>query len=276
MIAPLPQLPVPPLSGDTPGRQPDAREGGDGFAEILAAAAPPAGQLPGPPPIPEHGPAVVHVTADPEAAARAITDPADAVEARAEGSGPAAAAEIFNQQGLLGTATAAGTEAAPGVDTRPAHVAPSRRIVEGVAAASAEAGNLQLPAQISHASAVANAVNRPVAPGARSARPAAVPAAGPVAVTPSRIDAETSADPVKPAGRRLPVREAAARSAVQVVLRELEQGLHIAARTDALDDAERLRLHDEIAALLARHGLAARSIRISAPGRSAPLQEKFR
>jgi hypothetical protein len=59
-------------------------------------------------------------------------------------------------------------------------------------------------------------------------------------------------------------------------MRELEQGIHIAARAEGLDPAERARLHDEIAALLARHGLSARSIRISAPNRAGTSGERLK
>ncbi len=76
---------------------------------------------------------------------------------------------------------------------------------------------------------------------------------------------------------RLLVRTAAgARAPLQLVLHALEHGLHVAARVDALDESDRIRLHDEIAALLARHGLAARSIRIAAPVARALPEERLK
>jgi hypothetical protein len=89
-------------------------------------------------------------------------------------------------------------------------------------------------------------------------------------------EAEAEAEPARPLARRLAIRDPAARNAVQVAIRELEQGVHVAARAEGLDAAERARLHDEIAALLARHGLSARSIRISAPQRAARSEERLK
>jgi hypothetical protein len=65
----------------------------------------------------------------------------------------------------------------------------------------------------------------------------------------------------------LRVRATAARSPVALAMHAIENGLHVAARLEALDDADRARLRDGIAALLARHGLAAKSIQINAPAR---------
>jgi hypothetical protein len=59
-----------------------------------------------------------------------------------------------------------------------------------------------------------------------------------------------------------------------VVLRELEQGLHVAARVERLDPAERERLRDEITALLARHGLTPRSVRIEGPEGASTSQRR--
>ena len=59
-------------------------------------------------------------------------------------------------------------------------------------------------------------------------------------------------------------------------MRELEQGIHVAARAEGLDAAERVRLHEEITALLARHGLTPASVRISAPGRIRTSQETLK
>ncbi|MBQ1496687.1 MAG: hypothetical protein IIZ38_00085 [Sphingomonas sp.] len=81
-----------------------------------------------------------------------------------------------------------------------------------------------------------------------------------------------AADPVASAQRRAHRAPSAARSALHVALRELESGLQIAARVEGLDEAERHRLRDEIAALLGRHGLSAARIQINA----MPLRESER
>ena len=279
MIAPLPQLPLQPLPGEAPGRQNDPRDGGDAFAQILAAAPPTAGHLPGPPPIPEHGPAIAYVTAEPEPAPPAITDPAEVTERPTDGPAQATA-EVFNQQGLFGTATASASRevgAARRADAPSAAAdEPSRWIVDAMPVPAAGGGDHSVQAQASGRSATLAAVAGAAASIVRQAHPVAGSSASAVAARNVRIETEARAEPAKSAARRLPVREAAARSAAQVALHELEQGIHIAARTEALDESERIRLHDEIAALLARHGLSARSIRISAPARFAHLQEKPR
>jgi len=265
MIAPLPQHPQPPFQGEKPGSKPDPRKAEDGFGGILAAAQAPVRTPPlsGPPPVPEHGPAIVAAPIEPAAEA-AMLDPSRAPEME---EAVQAAAEVFNQDGFFGTAIA---DAAAPEDASPARFAPTGP-VEGAAPPPSAGSTLS---GISPA-IVAGAVTRPEGvPGHRpSSLHAARQASKATAFAAARaasIEVEISGERVKAIVRRAFVREPAARAAVQVVLHELEQGLHIAARP------ERIRLHDEIAALLASHGLSARSVRIHAPIRSAPLQEKFK
>lgn len=95
--------------------------------------------------------------------------------------------------------------------------------------------------------------------------------AGPVTTGFATLRAEASeADLVRPAGRRLLAGFAtrAAHSAARVALSETERGIHVMAVASALSVDERLRLADEIAALLSRHGLVPASIKITA--RPAP------
>lgn len=275
MIAPLQQHPQSPFHREKPGTRPEPREGEDGFAGILAAAQPPARTPPlaGSTPVREHGPAIVAAPIEPSTQA-AMLDPA--LAPGAEGAGPAA--EVFNRDGFFGTAIAdvAAPEAA-GEGASPARFALTGPLLEGAVPPASGASTLSGVAPAVVASAVARpggvAGNRLALPVA--ARQAAGTTSFAVA-SPVSNEVEIPAEPAKAIVRRAFIREPAARSAVQVVLRELEQGLHVAARTDALDEPERLRLHDEIAALLASHGLSARSVRIHAPIRSVLMQEKFK
>lgn len=300
MIAPLPPQPGLPQPVDPSGAKPDPRGEGDAFAEILAAAAAavPAPRVPGPPAI-EHGPAVVRISdiepgepVEPVDAAAVqvpaqlparapdqagLTDPASEIEAPRPDQ-PQPAARIFNQDGFFG----ASIDAAP-VD--PA-AAPAVAIPPGAAAGPA------LPPRETPAPVEMPITElRPVAAGAMPAQSASVSSAAVLprlsrvqptplstlaAARPVALETEGDAGPVKPISRRFTLREPSARAAVQVAMRELEQGVHVAARAEGLDAAERVRLHDEIAALLARHGLSARSIRISAPLREWPSQERLK
>lgn len=69
------------------------------------------------------------------------------------------------------------------------------------------------------------------------------------------ITGEQAASPTR---ARLLRGMAAARSPIHVAMRAVEQGLAVSARVEGLDEVERRQLRDEIAALLGRHGLAAR------------------
>lgn len=287
MIALLPPQPGPSKPVDPTSAAPNPRDG-DSFADILAAAAS-AVQTPrisGPPTL-DHGPAVVHIfDLEQERIALAqtpaqtpvqagLTDPTDAnEEPRADWLRPAA--RIFNQDGFFGasvdaplsdavSADALRTQAEPGIPSvaatpaLPSSIAPVATLPS--TAASTTPGS---PARTGSASAA-------ILPPAH--RLAAGPLATPLPMRGIAVDGDAEAEVVRPMLRRFVMREPAARTPVQVAIRELEQGLHVAARVEGLDAAERLRLHDEISALLARHGRSARSIRLSAPLR-APSQER--
>jgi hypothetical protein len=302
MIAPLPPQPGLPQPADQAVAKPDLPSDSDSFAEILAAAAaalPAAPRVPGPPPALEHGPAVMRIAdiapAEPVEPARAdlqaaaeppalapvqaplqagLTDPAAEIETP-HSDQPQPAARVFNQDGFFGTR----------ID---APAMPGPRIVPGTVSAAApldsdtpafEAGIAVQPASAgldSHAAPVAAA---PAEAGQRSPLQPTSRASGLLTgsgvARPIAFEDGISAEEAKPATRRAAFREPA-RATIQVAMRELEQGVHVAARAEGLDAAERVRLHDEITALLARHGLSARSIRISAPGRARTLEEKLK
>ena len=303
MIAPLPPQPGLPQPADPAGAKPDARGEGDAFAEILAAAAavvPASPRIPGPPPTLEHGPAVMRVsdieTVEPVEPAQAavhvpaqmsvevpvqagLTDPAGEIEAPRPDQ-PQPAARIFNQDGFFGSSVdAPGSET---VDAGAASVAAVARTMPGVVAVpmplQAETAIAQLQA-VAAGTMPTRAVSTGVTPAATLPRVSRVrpgPLAMPPTLRPAAFETEAEAESLKPITRRFVVREPAARAAVQVAMRELEQGVHVAVRAEGLDAAERVRLHDEIAALLARHGLSARSIRISAPLRGSSSQERLK
>lgn len=99
--------------------------------------------------------------------------------------------------------------------------------------------------------------------------------AGFAAPRPSALETQVESRSTRPIARSLPVRPPTARTPAYVALQDVEHGIHVAVRANVLDPAEHIRLHDEIAALLARHGLSVRGIRISAPVR-APSQETLK
>lgn len=91
------------------------------------------------------------------------------------------------------------------------------------------------------------------------------------------IATETAQADAEPApSRSLGYRLSGTRSAVYVALVEIERGFRVIARVDALSEADRERLQDEIAALLARHGLAAHPQRITIFARCPSLQEDLK
>jgi len=289
MIAPLPPQPgTPPV--DPAGARPDPKGEGDAFAEILAAAAAlaigPAPHLPGPMPL-EHGPAMAAV-ADlmaPEpvgkpAPVAGLTDPAAELAKRDRPDQPLPVARIFNQDGFFGASVDA--SAVPGVASDTIPSAPSTPLqartapMSGLHQADRPLEAEQPPSPVEMMSAP------PASPVCAGAAPVAIPQrTGPAAprllanpvIRVQIPEAETELDSTQPLTRRFTLREPSPRAAVQVAMRALEQGVHVAARAEGLDAAERVRLHDEITALLARHGLSARSIRISAPARGARAEE---
>lgn len=290
MIAPLPPQTQPGLpSVDPTGAKPDPKGEGDAFAEILAAAAGAAARaprLPGPPAL-EHGPAKAPVAdllaPDPVEApppAAGLTDPAAEPARPDRGDQPLPTARVFDQDGFFGASIdAPASPDAPGEPQpkRAALAQPERDPECGIRQADRALDPVQQaePAEMVFASPASQirpgaAPAIPPQPGA-SAQPRllAIPVPRPPA-------AEAEAEPLQPLARRFAFREPPPRAAVQVAMRELEQGIHVAARAEGLDPAERVRLRDEISALLARHGLTANSIRISAPGRARTSQETLK
>lgn len=291
MIAPLPpQSGTPPV--DPAGARPDPKGEGDAFADILAAAAaalPPAPHLPGPSPI-EHGPAMVAVAdlmapepVETPAPVAGLTDPAAELAKPDRPDQPLPAARIFNQDGFFGTSVDA--SAVPGVASDTIQSAPSTPLqartapMSGLHQADRPLEAEQLPSPVEMISAMQALQTRPeAAPVASALRtaPAAPRLLAVPAIRAQIVEAETELNPIQPLTRRFTLREPSPRAAVQVAMRALEQGVHVAARAEGLDAAERVRLHDEITALLARHGLSARSIRISAPARGARAEERLK
>ncbi|MBX9813395.1 MAG: hypothetical protein K2X76_01695, partial [Sphingomonas sp.] len=92
------------------------------------------------------------------------------------------------------------------------------------------------------------AAQRP--PVAASANALAAPAAV-LTLRPAAPEMPTAAAPIAKRAWRFPVQS---RSPVAVALAELDAGLSVAIRATALDQAERARLRDSVAALLSRHG----------------------
>ncbi len=296
MIAPLPPQPAPTKPVDPANAKPDPIGEGDSFAEILtaAAAAVPTPRIPGPPTL-DHGPAVVNIVdieREPVAAIQSpaqppveapeqtplqagLTDPTGADEAPRTDR-PQPAARIFNQDGFFGasvdaplsdvvSADAAHAQAEPGIPSAAVTSALRPGIVLGTALPSAAGGTIsRSPMPIGAPSAAILSHANRLPPG---------PLATPLPTPGIAIDGDAEVEAARPLPRRFAMREPGARAPVQVAIRELEQGLHVAARVEGLDAAERVRLHDEISALLARHGRSARSIRLSAPWR-APSQER--
>lgn len=255
---PRPQ-PSEPLHADGP----ETAGKGDAFAEILAMGV---GRLPGPAPIPGHGPEIVAVPPEwldalpPAAAAVAFADP--------ESREISEQAQRFNQDGFFGCMKPMGERAAkeaiatvlplrPGADVSVAPV----KVVE----IDRSRGDIILSRGASGVpTGRAGMVALPIIDvgGGRAA-----PLAAPSIMLPEQGE-ETFEASAAPARRPLRAR-LSGQASVHVVLRELEQGLHVAARVDGLEESDRERLHEEIVGLLARHGLSARQVAIAAPTRVA-------
>lgn len=269
MIAPLLQGPLPPVG--TPGRESESSElGRGGFPEILAAAGATAKpNLLEPRPAPDHGPARVAVSPglSPEIPGRAVTDPASSLSPASEG-GPAA--ERFNQSGFFASTPYRGEVEAPNRAKgefpsveRPESVA----LTEDRASAAASLQHADSPMRFESA----KAHQTPASTAYVAARPAAATATVAQPAARIRPDAPEAA---AAASRRLPLREPAARAPIQVVLRELAQGIQVAARLEALRAGEGEAMRDEILALLSRHGLRAHGVRVVGPASSTPTQEE--
>ncbi|MBO9714802.1 hypothetical protein [Sphingomonas sp.] len=259
MIGPLSQSPPAPVSGESPVAP--AVEAGEDFAALLAAgSSPPAGGVPlpgsGTPELPAaltDAPQLQPVVADPRqrAAARSFNrdgffEPGQALSAALVVSRvqPVAAPEID----LAGAAAAI---AAP--EDGPAATRPSAAPLAGSTLAASGSRASPEPAR-------GLATRLVLAP--------------PFVVSQPRIVAGHPVDPGAPLQQRARPRSAAAEQSVQVAVHELERGLHVAAFAGSLGEGQAERLHVEIAALLSRHGLAARSIRIHGPRASSTIEEE--
>lgn len=259
--------------GTALGQQDPANPGTEGgFGELLDALAHGWGQP---------GPEVVKlVPADlPLAEAPPVT-PAEAPPSWDERA-HAPEASVFNQHGYFASGAAHG-EAGP-VMPASESVAPMDPRAQDHAEPTALRRADAAPAPAGGSTAAGT--NGPTFAPAPAALPRAMASRAPAATAPAAIATqaapgraepaaeEASASPSRRFTRLLEQRAASpsgGTSMVEVVLREVEQGMVVAGRVAALDPRERARLHDEIAGLLARHGLAARAIQISARTASGP------
>lgn len=230
MIGPV-SLPIPPLPGDPGGSGGEAPT--DAFEAMLAT----------------------HPGVNPIALPLAVQP--DGVR-----SASAPAAERFNEQGLFGHARLTESPVAPipgealrQVDDVRASTFPA--FVPDDAASSF--GAIRAPAPAGAVHAIVSQRSAPPLVSAEPMKGVAGPAGAPA---PRRLPVEKIAAPAI----RRPVRQepAARHSPIQVALSEVERGIQVAVRVDGLGAEERDALRTEIAALLARHGLAHRGIRIAA------------
>jgi hypothetical protein len=250
MIAPVPVFPP------APGAQPDTgqrqEEKGDPFAALLAtlqAAVPPA-------------PAVEEVAPVPGEIA-AITDPAATLDPVTEPQ-LRPAARVFNRDGFFASFAT--------VDAGGGEMRVTEALVQVPPLAVDIAQTPPAPLESAEPGIAPKASARPATPAAAHRRAAVrTPLAAPRPAiqteipTAARLLDEEQVQAPDPAGPTRSRRSGASRAAVQIALHEIENGLHVAALAQGLDEADRLRLHDEIAALLSRHGYAPRSIRVAAP-----------
>ncbi|MEN2709389.1 hypothetical protein ACQKOH_08495 [Sphingomonas sp. NPDC092331] len=262
MIGPLPHTgPMPPEGRGDSADQQHGQAPSDLFAQLLGAGGALAGGAAAPGEMPS--------LAAPEASLLAPD---------AAGAGPAQQAlapraRMFNQNGFFGHAGETPGQAVA-LGQEDAMRAPVPGAAPGDLAAGLGREIVSGGRQESGAAARPGAAPRP-AMRAAGAVPAVVPAAPMGSAAPAQppaLEDYDAADPVASAQRRAHRTPSAARSALHVALRELESGLQIAARVEGLDEAERHRLRDEIAALLGRHGLSAARIQINA----MPLRESER
>jgi hypothetical protein len=215
---------------------------------------------------------VAAIQTPPQAPVQAgLTDPTVAIEAR-RADRPQPAARIFNQDGFFGASVDAPLSDAVSADALRAQTEPG---IPSAAATPALPPNVAPRATLLPTAGSAT-LGSPMPTGSPSAtmlyrthRLSAGPLATPVPIRGVAVDGDAEAEAARPLQRRFAIREPASRTPVQVAICELEQGLHVAARVEGLDATERLRLHDEISALLARHGRSARSIRVSTPLRAS-------
>lgn len=196
----------------------------------------------------------------------AMTDPVPAEGDAAQGL----AAQVFNEHGFFGTGTAQGSAGEPSpVDEAlsPGTPAIAQSPVEpGMSPTSNALRAAPLDRQPPPPAALLRST---FAPNLRLAASGAKPAvSGPPPTEPTirPLDAARRTTSASSISRAAAVRPAPAQtSPIAVALRQGEGGLGVVVRLDGLKDAERARLNEEIVALLARHGLTAADITISAP-----------
>jgi hypothetical protein len=259
MIAPVPGFAERPAGGN-PLAPEGAAPGEGGFRELLEALAPELGKP---------GPEIVRL---PEVAVEDLPLPEAEAPPSWDERTHSPEASKFNQHGYFATGS---TEAAavPVAQQAEAAIDPRsggnfepamlmRVDAEPLPGAARTNGTVRVPASD-------GALPAPVTQPRTTVTSVAAPAAAAAPQSAARKSESAEHEPAAPARRfaRLLEQRAAspsgANSMIEVVLREVEQGILVAGRVSALDPRERARLHDEIAGLLARHGLAARSIQIS-------------
>ncbi len=264
MIGSLPRAGLGPLPDGRRGPN-DTSDGGlsaDLFAQLLGGAAQAPGQ--------ELAGTGGEVAAEGAPALPSLPVPTASAESRKQ---PPAApiARVFNQDGFFGHAGGVGSEAVPlpGIEP-PAAPMPD---VPGAAGERPEDATMAQERMRALAPGTALARSPHAETHAARSRPfrATVPIASLDQAEPGPAPTEPEEpQPSAPVTRRQLREFAAARSPLRVAVSEIEQGLQVAARVDGLDETERRQLRDEIAALLARHGLSPARIDIFA----APLREK--
>ncbi|WP_447726058.1 hypothetical protein [Sphingomonas koreensis] len=181
-------------------------------------------------------------------------------------------ARVFNEDGFFATAQAVTAEA---VALRFAALAAPVEEVHAVAGLPPPGSDAQLPGVRS-----ANpGLDVPNAPGRRP-----VPLLAEVAISPAsggqpagaaleppvelvEFASSVEAELVPASMANAPSHRAGAQSTLRIAIRDIERGLQILVATQALSPEERERLTHEIAALLSRHGLVPRDVRIAGPVR---------
>ncbi|HWU94977.1 MAG TPA: hypothetical protein VN029_05225 [Sphingomonas sp.] len=257
MINSLPQSAKAPFDPRLPGDTRNGQDQSDLFAQLLGASnvAQPALDMP-------------EQRGDQDAVPVAISVPESAIAQQPEthAIAPAPLARVFNQDGFFGQGVAGESVAAVVPESPDAECAllqdPGENgIGIGLEDAGFVSGGGEIAGPRSAAFATTAAHRAGHGQGAR-AYPSLVPASGqPHAASPA-AGPEAEALEVHPV-RRLFRGVLAAQSPVQVAVDEVEQGLRVTARVAGLDETERRQLREEIAALLARHGLVSSSIQIN-------------
>lgn len=180
-------------------------------------------------------------------------------------------ARIFNEDGFFGTAQA-GVAAHGEVRARAVAVAPAVEVSDDAApepsfAVSADPpsggpGQVFARGQVPEDSGTLLVrVTHPAPFGrASGAQPVVVPVEPQSEPWPV-AEAEVAAAP----STASPWRGVRAQSTLRIAIRDIEQGLRVVVAAQALNERDRERLANEIAAVLSRHGLVPREVRVSGP-----------